>query len=511
MKKINYWSITVLAALLLATAPVYAQFTTPGLASLQSPIIQPMDWMFGTDQVADVSIYNHRELMVSSGCDVNGDGYQDLLVGKRDYDYLYARDDNGRVWLFLGGSNGLSATPSLTFNPPYTNYYGFFGAQVACAGDVNGDSFQDIIIGMDNYDSAYSDEGAVFVYYGAAGGPATTPNWMARGNSTYAHFGLSLDSAGDVNGDGYDDIIVGNYENYSLAAPHAYVWHGGPSGLGDTGLPSNADWVATGPSGVQASWFGRMVRGIGDVNADGFDDILVGAHQYDGDVANQGAVFVWFGSSTGLGDPGTPANVDWMAVSDQASSYFGFSGDGVGDLNGDGSDDIAIGAYAYDDPETSEGKLFIWYGSGAGLGPNGNPGNADWSAEANTIAALGYVVRSAGDVNADGFADLLVTAPSYALDASGQSLPGAGAWWIWKGSADGLGENGMPANADMAGVGSQAGASLGRDDAGTADVNHDGAADIFVAAFAFDQPEVDEGVVFGYYSGNRIYLPVLLR
>ena len=80
---------------------------------------------------------------------------------------------------------------------------------VYCDLDVNGDGFDDILIGMDNYDTAtYSDEGAVFVWYGHASGPAASYDWMAHGNATYAHFGISLDSAGDVNGDNYDDIIV---------------------------------------------------------------------------------------------------------------------------------------------------------------------------------------------------------------------------------------------------------------------------------------------------------------
>jgi hypothetical protein len=514
MNKIKLLPILLFCVLFLAAIPVFAKVISAAPATPQSQIIKVPNWIFETNQAADISDYDHREMMVANGCDVNGDGYDDVLIGDRDYDYLYPRDDNGRAWLYFGGPSGLKNTADIIFNPPYQNYYGFFGTQVACAGDVNGDGYDDIIIGMDNYDNVYSDEGAVFVYYGSPSGPSTTPSWMARGDATYAHFGLSVDSAGDVNGDGYDDIIVGTLENetYSVIS-HAYVWYGGPGGLGATGLPSNADWVAT--SSAYASYFGRTVRGIGDVNGDHYDDVMIGAYQYDGAYTNQGAVFVYYGSASGLGDPGTPANADWMAVSGQTSALFGYAGDGVGDLNGDGYDDIAVGAYGYDNPEVNEGKVFVWYGSASGLGPNGDPSNANWSAESNIAGVnFGYVVRPGGDVNHDGYADLLATAYYYPFDAQGQPLAGAGAWFVWTGSASGLGENGTPANADFAGYGDQLQERLGRDDAGAADVNHDGKSDIFVASYLYDSPQfVDEGAVFGYYFTytTRILIPLVSR
>jgi hypothetical protein len=509
MNKVKLTLIPFICVFLLATIPALAQVDASDHASPQRQIVKAPDWMFETNQVADISVYDHRELMVASGCDVNGDGYDDVLVGDRDYDYLYSRDDNGRVWLYFGSANGLSNTADIIFNPPYTNYYGFFGVQVACAGDVNNDSYEDIIIGMDNYESVYSDEGAVFVYYGSPTGPSTTYSWMARGNATYAHFGLSVDSAGDVNHDGYDDIIVGTIETYITT--HVFVWYGGADGLGATGLPSNADWTAASSSPGSLD-FGRTVRGIGDVNGDSFDDIMIGAFKFDGAFTDQGAVFVYYGSASGLGASGTPSNADWSALGAQTSAYLGYAGDGVGDLNGDGYDDIAVGVYGYDNPEVNEGKILVWYGSTDGLGESGNPSNADWSAETNLASMImGYVVRPAGDVNNDGYADLLTTTPYYPYDAHGQPLTGAGAWFVWTGSANGLGESGTPANADFAGYGDQENGRLGRDDAGAADVNNDGMSDIFVAAYLYDHPEQDEGAVFGYYSIIKMFIPMVLK
>jgi hypothetical protein len=498
------------------TVAIHSQIDQPisaipqKLNSTRSQHIKEPIWQFGTNQVP-VFTLDHRQITLSSGCDVNGDGFEDLLVGDGDYDYLYSQDDNGRAWLFFGSTDGLNTTPDVTFNPPYTNYYGFFGANTVCAGDVNGDGYDDIMISESNYDSSGSDEGAVFVYYGSPTGPSTTHNWMARGNITWGHFGRSIDGAGDVNNDGYDDIIVGTTETYLTT--HVFVWFGGPEGLGDNGLPTNADWKAS-SSNPGAYGYGQVVRGIGDVNGDSYDDIMIGADVFDGSITNQGAVFVYFGSASGLGDPGTPANADWMGTGAQTDSRFGWAGDGVGDLNGDGYEDLAVGAYAYDNPETSEGKVFVWYGSSGGLGDNGTPANADWSAELDVSSYFGYVVRSAGDVNQDGFSDLIATAPSYGFDAQGEPLSGAGAWFIWTGSADGLGDNGTRANADYAGFGDQANGNLGRNEAGAADVNNDGWDDIFVAAYLYDDPETDEGVVFGYDlapQGFTIFLPLILR
>jgi hypothetical protein len=494
--KHTYLLFILFAAIALLTAgQVSAQIGIADITYLPVSI----DWSFETNQAGETSPLDHRALWVGDKCDVNNDGYDDLFVGKRDYNTTTT--DTGSAWLFLGSASGLPASPSLTFSPPYVNMYGFFGSQAKCAGDVNGDNYDDLIIGMDNYDNLNSDEGAVFVYYGSAN-PDTTYDWMARGNSTYAHFGGTVDSAGDITGDGYDDIIVGaNGNDYPGVITAAYVWYGGAGGLGANGLPGNADWVAS--DNTLTMSFAYVVRGIGDVNGDGFDDVLVGAHNYDGAYTNQGAVFVYYGDSSGLGPTGTTANADWMANSEQSSAYFGFGVDGIGDVNKDGYDDLAVAAFGYDNSEMNEGKVFIWYGSGTGLGSNGTPANADWEAETNVAGTiLGYSVNQAGDVNGDDYADLLVTAPAY---------PDGGAWFVWTGSANGLGESGTPQNAYRSGYSDQSGSNLGRDNASALDANGDGLDDIFVAARAYSNGQTYEGMVFGYYSSLELYLPVIMR
>jgi hypothetical protein len=133
-------------AFLLATVPVLAQSAIlDPLAPQEQIVLGAPNWNFGPDVTPDISL-DHRRMVVSEGCDVNGDGYDDILVGRRDFTHS-TTTHAGRAWLFLGGPNGLSATPSLIFTPPVLNTYGFFGTMVACVGDINGDGFEDFAIG----------------------------------------------------------------------------------------------------------------------------------------------------------------------------------------------------------------------------------------------------------------------------------------------------------------------------------------------------------------------------
>jgi hypothetical protein len=529
MKVAKIFLIVIIATALLEMTNASADLNNSLPLIIGHQIIHPPDWQFETNQAAQ-TYPDNRALVVSSGCDVNGDGYDDLLVGDKEYDVLYNQQtirDAGEAWLFLGSAAGLSITPSMTFTSPSFQVDGLFGWNVACAGDVNSDGYEDIMIGMVNYypndalcPNCY-DEGAEYVYYGSPTGPKSTPDWMARGNSPWGFMGTYADSAGDVNGDGYDDVIIGTAENSQQSISHAYVWYGGKDGLkGDLNNPglggtnTNADWIATDPAprGVSGNWFGFFVYGIGDVNGDTFDDVMVTAccsfisdqHQYPG------AVYVYYGSSTGLSN-----SPDWTAAGDKGGSRFGVGGDGIGDLNGDGYDDLAVGADCDACLQPDGGHAFVWYGSNSGLGPTGTPGNADWNARGVSDSLLGIVVRPAGDVDHDGFADLIVTAMGYDVPTSGGTLYDAGAWLIWKGSAEGLGENGTTTNADIMAVGDQAGAGLGLFEAGAADVNGDQWDDIFVTAYLYSDPEVNEGAVFGYYSPievwQNLFVPLILK
>jgi hypothetical protein len=367
-----------------------------------------------------------------------------------------------------------------------------FGYSVGTAGDVNGDGYDDVIVGAWAYESdgGENEEGGAFVFYGSATGLSPSPDWTAESNQALAWFGIAVGTAGDVNGDGYDDIIVGSqrYANSEVDEGAAFVWYGSAAGLGDPGTPANADWMAESDRGGAYCY---SVSTAGDVNGDGYDDVIVAWPVYANPETGEGAAFVWYGSATGLGpEDGNPTNADWMAESDQAFSYLG-AGEGnpaattAGDVNGDGYDDIIVGVLGYDNGETDEGAAFVWYGSVSGLGPeDGNPTNADWRAEVDVeSASFGFSVGRAGDVNGDNYDDVVVGASDF-NDYSDPDNPeeGEGRAFVWYGSATGLGPDGTLDNADWMVEGNQPGARLGFSVATAGDVDNDGYDEVIVGA-----------------------------
>ena len=217
-------------------------------------------------------------------------------------------------------------------------------------------------------------------------------------------------TAGDVDNDGYDDVIIGApySENGGTAQGAAYVFYGS-----DSGLVTNPYWTAYGQQAD--SNFGASVSTAGRVNSDDYADIIVGAPLFDRVRTDDGAVFVYFGGSLG---PGTTHN--WMVYGDQASSGFGIAAAAAGDVDNDGYEDVVVGAYLRTADQNSEGSAYIFYGSSTGL-----HGAAGWTAEGDKAETqFGYAVGTAGSVNGDDVADILVGAPKYrsATDLRGRAF-----------------------------------------------------------------------------------------
>jgi hypothetical protein len=410
---------------------------------------------------------------VAAAGDVNGDGFSDVIVGA----YLYDDDlqiDKGRAWVYHGSAAGLATVGAWTAS---SNQAGaWFGYSVATAGDVNGDGFSDVIVGAHRYDNGQADEGQAFVYHGAAAGLATTPSWDFESNQASAQFGWSVSTAGDVNGDGFSDVIVGahSYDNGQTDEGRAFVYHGSAAGLATT--PS---WSFE--SNQVSALFGWSVAAAGDVNGDGFSDVIVGARAYDNGQSDEGRAFVYHGSTTGLGS--TPA---WTAESDQAGANFGYSVATAGDVNGDGFSDVIVGAEAYDNGQTNEGRALVYLGSATGLAST-----PAWTAESDQAGArFGISVASAGDVNGDEFSDVIVGAWSY---DNGQVNEGRA--FVYHGSAAGLAST--PA---WAAESNQAGAVFGRSVASAGDVNGDSFSDVIVGAEDYDNGQDNEGRAFVYHG-----------
>ncbi len=423
---------------------------------------------------------------VATAGDTNGDGFSDVIIGAPYHGN--GQTDEGRASVYLGGPAGIEGFYSRVWSGPSAGAR--YGGAVAPAGDVNGDGYGDVVIAARLYDNGQADEGGVFLYLGSSSGPSMSPNWRAESDQANAALGVTVAGAGDVNGDGYSDVLAGTYHyaNGETNEGAVFLWYGSPTGMGANGTPANADWTAEGNQTGGA--FGISAASAGDVNGDGIGDVIVGADRYTYAAASEGAVFVWHGSLAGLGPSGTPANADWVAKGGSAGVHLGASVSSAGDVNWDGFSDVIAGADGWSNPEAQEGAAFVWHGSQTGLGPEGSPVNARWRFESGQTNAQLWRVAGAGDVNGDGYSDVLVGAPLY------DSLIGpvdAGSAWTFHGSAAGLASS--PA---WQGTGISATYFFGDSLASAGDVNGDGFSDIVVGEPGFDGMNPDDGAVFVY-------------
>jgi hypothetical protein len=334
---------------------------------------------------------------VAGAGDVNGDHFDDVIVGAYAYDKSETETNTGRVFVFLGSEDGVVDTFCWTADGDQNDCY--FGASVAGAGDVNDDDYDDVIIGAHGYSNPEMGEGRAYIYHGSDSGPSPAPSWIGEANQAHSHFGRSVACAGNVNGDLYDDVIIGGYMDGVpvIDVGFAFVFLGS-----DTGVVDTFCWTAE--DDQRDTGFGTSVAGAGDVNGDGFDDVIVGAYAYDSLETDEGSAYVFYGSDTGTVDA-----FSWTSESDQEHAWFGYSVAGAGDVNGDGYADVIVGAYGYDNPQSMEGRAYAFHGSVMGLSTT-----PSWTAEGNrNYACFGVAVAGAGDVNGDGYSDVTVGAHDY--------------------------------------------------------------------------------------------------
>jgi hypothetical protein len=391
---------------------------------------------------------------VSSAGDVNGDGFDDILVGAHFYDStIPAGRVSGAVFLFLGSAEGITAIDE-TMADAWIQSDGIssnLGTAMSSAGDVNGDGFDDIILGAPSYGVPFLEPtipandlqgsaGIAVVYLGGPQGIVSdgTPGFSAADTiirpfapgdrSLSGGVGATVSGAGDVNGDGFSDILIGapTLEGTNLGGVMVYL--GGPSGITGTD-PNNAHAIIRSDSSNPI--LGKAIAGGGDFNADGFSDIVLGVPDATGDdpfIVLEGAVIVFLADSAGAGITATgPADATNRFLGSVTAEKLGARVAVLGDVDADGFDDIAALAINYPGNLDSEGIYHIFRGSPGGIiGTSLRDAYTRFGSGQLSAVRLGNRLAIglglAGDVNADGFADAIT---GYGYFDNGEENEGA--------------------------------------------------------------------------------------
>ncbi len=390
---------------------------------------------------------NETGWAVSNAGDVNGDGMDDLLIGGS-----FANSNSDSVYLVFGKTGSAALTGSIDLNKVGTEVDGvvfsgipmgdFPASPIASAGDVNNDGFDDILIGTYGSSPNGTRSGATYLVYGSTSLSGTVPvatigpsvdGAVFNGVAANDWSGFAVSGAGDINNDGRDDILIGAGRadpDGKVDAGETYLVYGQAGGaqlLGTYELSSigtSLDGVVL--AGIDTSDLaGLAVSAGGDINDDGISDLLIGADARDFPFTAPGEAYLIYGVAGGavlignvaLSDVGiSVSGVTFQGI--DSNDLAGISVSSVGDVNGDGIDDLLTGA-AFADPNgvSSAGESYLIYGQS---GPGALSGAIDLSQVGTTIAGAilngidqsdfsGRTVRGAGDINGDGLADLLVS------------------------------------------------------------------------------------------------------
>lgn len=424
--------------------------------------------------------------------DIDGDGYDDVVVTGPDN--AGGGSGRGAAYVFYGPvADGVLDLSTADAKIQGLATDDSVGDAVAVTGDLDGDGFGDLVVSMDAHETSggtrISGNGTVYVFYGPVIGTTSVSSADAvlTGEADGSEFGFAINAQCDVDGDGADDLLVGapDMSGNGRLSGAAYLFHGPLTGSYSASTDAYAIYYGEGADETA----GHSIGCAGDLDADGYDDIVIGGDENDAGGVAAGAAYVYYGPVTG----GTHilSDADAKLIGENAGDGAGIAFSGGSDLTGDGRDDLAISAVLWDGFVANSGLIYVV----------DSPVTGSWDLSNATIRLTGSsgeqagtFLSQAGDVNGDGQADLLVGARR--ADGGGAD---SGVAYLFYGPLSGTR---ALSDADVLLVGEEPGDLAGTSGSICGDTDGDGGSDILLGATRNDRGGSDAGAAYLVLSGG---------